>query len=127
MPDIWCNPSNALKAVTNMLKKQNYISADTSKYFMEQIGDRYNEVCIKFVGSLVPADSGFGRIGSDKLDVVCNGKTITDYTVVSSDTSKMAASRLSNGKLSLKAVQKDERVPITITYKGKNYVFYANS
>lgn len=42
-PDIWCNPSNALKAVTNMLKKQNYISADTSKYFMEQVGDRYNQ------------------------------------------------------------------------------------
>ena len=126
-PDIWCNPSNALKAVTNMLKKQNYISADTSKYFMEQGGDKYNEVCIKFVGSLVPADSGFGRIGNDKLDVVCNGKTITDYTVVSSDSSKMEASRLSNGKLSLKAVQIDEKVPITITYKGKNYVFYANS
>ncbi len=42
-PDIWCNPSNALKAVTNMLKKQNYISADTSKYFMEQVGDKYNQ------------------------------------------------------------------------------------
>lgn len=127
MPDIWCNPSNALKAVTNMLKKQNYISADTSKYFMEQVGDKYNEVCIKFVGSLVPADSGFGRIGNDKLDVVCNGKTITNYTVISSDSSKMEASRLSNGKLSLKAVQIDEEVPITITYKGKNYVFYACS
>lgn len=127
MPDIWCNPSNALKAVTNMLKKQNYISADTSKYFMEQVGDKYNGVCIKFVGSLVPAGDGFGRIGNDKLDVVCNGKTITNYTVISSDSSKMEASRLSNGKLSLKAVQIDEEVPITITYKGKNYVFYACS
>ena len=35
--------------------------------------------------------------------------------------------RLSNGKLSLKAVQIDEKIPITITYKGKKYVFYANS
>ncbi len=39
----------------------------------------------------------------------------------------MVAGRLSNGKLSLKAVQIDEKVPITITYKGKKYVFYANS
>ena len=39
----------------------------------------------------------------------------------------MEAGRLSNGKRHLKAVQTDEKVPITITYKGKNYVFYANS
>ncbi len=127
MPDIWCNPSNTLKAVTNMLKKQNYISTGISKYFMEQIGDQYNEVCIKFADNFVPAGDGFGRIVNEKLDVVCKEKTITGYNVVSSDTSKIAVRKLSSGKLWIKAIQKGERVPITITYKGKKYIFYANS
>lgn len=126
-PDVWCNPGNTIEAVTNMLEKQDYISDGIGKYFRDKIGDTYDSLAIEFVGAFVMPNDGFGRIADEKLNVTCNGKAIKDYTVESGDPSKITAERLSNGKLSLHAKEADRCVPITITYKGKNYIFYANS
>ena len=129
-PDIWCDPSSALKAVTNMLKKQNYISSETASYFKNKIGDSYKQLAIEFIGSLVPAGESFGKISNNKLNVLLNnGKKITNYTVKSTDPSKLTAKKLSNGKLHLKvnsgAVTDGERVKFVITYGGKDYSFVA--
>lgn len=126
-PDVWCNPGNALEAVTKMLEKQDYISDGIGKTFRDKIGDTYTSVAIEFVGNFVMRNDGFGRIVSEQLNVVCNGNAIKDYTVESGDPSKITAERLSNGKLSLQAKEADRRIPITITYKGKSYIFFANS
>ncbi len=129
-PDIWCDPSKALKSVTNMLKKQKYITSETASYFNSKIGDAYGTVMISFARFQIQPGGSFGRIVDDKLDVMCAGKKITNYTAKSSDSSKLIVERLSNGKLHLKAVKgkvvDGEHVNFTITYSGKTYEFIAS-
>ena len=128
-PDIWCDPSKAIKSVANMLKKQKYITSETASYLTSNHSDSYSQVCIEFVGSSVTPGDGFGRVTEENLNVTYGGEIITDYTVKSSDPSKLLAEKLSNGKLYLKAIEgkvaEDESIPITITYKGKEYQYRA--
>ena len=123
-PDVWCNPSNAVKAVINMLKKQDYISKETADYFKKNTEDRFPEVTLKYCNMTINVDNGFGCITDETVDVLCNGKVIKNYMVRSSNASEISAKKLPNGKVRLKASKEGYEVKMTVKYKGRSYVFY---
>ena len=123
LPDLWCNPSTAMTAVENMLKKYNIVNEESLTELMGLIDQSsISTIQLKIEGDVVDDGVGFG-CGNRQFNVyvLSNGEIVSDYEYSVAD-SIGTITKQYDGALTLKAT-KEGNAWITIMYKGSTAKF----
>ena len=117
LPDIWCDPADAISAVRNMFVKYGLIDPDKVDSIFDQVYGAVYRITLKKSNTDVVAGKSFGDGKKTfKVSVQVNGETVSDYTY-SVDNSIGSVSTMSSGELVFKADRKGSAT-VTITYRG---------
>ena len=109
-PDIWCNPSDAMESVLNMLKQYELASEETASGLYEKLDGtaiNRNNITLQFLEfSGIEPNSGFGtgELGSHDVYVCVDGKRTADFTVEAVDTDICLAEKTADGRIQIQAL-----------------------
>ena len=105
-PDIWCNPTNAMESVLNMLKQYELASEETVSSLYEKLDGtamNRNNITLGFLDFIVPPNSGFGtdEMGIHYAAVLVNGEQTDDFTVESLDPNICVCEKTEDGRIQI--------------------------
>ena len=122
LPDIWCDPADALFAVQNMLVKYDVSDSDKVNSFFNQIHENFMTVTLKKGMSTINSGHSFSDGKKTfRVSVQVNKTTVTDYTY-SVENSIGTVKQMESGELLFKADKKGTAT-VTITYRGYSVSF----
>lgn len=122
LPDIWCDPIEAIVAVQNMLVKYGVSDSDKVNSFFNQIYGNFMTITLnKGVSIINPGHSFSDGKKAFKVSVQVNKMTVTDYTY-SVENSIGSVKQMESGELMFKADKKGTAT-VTITYHGYSVSF----
>jgi len=125
MPDVWCNPADALEAVLNMLVCYDLTDSATCQSLLADPRlQKPVNLTIRWQDVEILPDNRFGSImDNDVVRVYANGEPVTDFTVTSHAPELLETAVSSDGTLSLNRLRSFNGTPVdfTITYNEQKF------
>lgn len=118
-PDIWCNPADALDLAFKLAVNYNFATEEDTVEVMKNVYKEAKVITMMLDGQTTSFTSA-KKIGGyvDEATVYFNGKTITDFTVVSNHPEYGKVENV-NGKLVFTPLVLGKRCIVSIFYHGK--------
>ena len=128
-PDIWCEPQKALDSAVALLQRADIADEAAAQAVAEPV-----DMQLVFYGHAVEPGSTFGNVGdsgdgdTDTASIIVDGEPVEDFEVRSADESLLEVKKGYKASMFLtrKASFNGGRVDVIVTYRGMDYVFYAN-